>query len=136
MPPISDFLIVAGGGAIGSVLRYMLAIGSARLPGGTTLAGTLVANLLGCFSIGLLVAIVSQYPDWISVRTVTGIRVGLLGGLTTFSTFAAESVALGSQGRTGWMVAYMIASVGLGLMAVSLGMAAIQPIQPNQESIQ
>jgi len=130
MPPISDFLIVAGGGAVGSVLRYLLAVGSARLPGGTSLAGTFVANLLGCFAVGVLIAIVNQHPEWLSSRAVIGIRVGLLGGLTTFSTFAAESVMLGSQGRIGWMVLYVTASVVLGLLAVALGTAAMTT---NQE---
>ena len=134
MPPISDFLFVAGGGAVGSVLRYLLAIGSSRLPGGTSLAGTFVANLIGCFAVGVVIAIVAQHPDLLSVRTINGIRVGLLGGFTTFSTFAAESVMLGSQGRIGWMFLYVMASVGLGLVAVSLGMAAFAPPAPNQES--
>ena len=131
MPPISDLLFVAGGGAIGSVLRYLLAIGSSRLPGGTSWGGTFVANLVGCFAVGLVIAIVTQHPEWLSARTVDGIRVGLLGGFTTFSTFAAESVMLGSQGRFGWMFLYVTASVGLGLLAVWLGMATLTP---NRES--
>jgi len=131
MPPISDFLFVAGGGAVGSVLRYLLAIGSSRLPGGTSLAGTFVANVVGCFAVGVVIAIVAHHPEWLSARTVNGIRNGLLGGFTTFSTFAAESVTLGSQGRIGWLFLYVTASVGLGLVAVSLGTAALAP---NQES--
>ena len=123
MPPFTELMFVAGGGAIGSVLRYWLAVGSIRWIGGTTLAGTLVANLVGCFAIGLLAGCVAAYPDWLSARNVVGIRVGLIGGLTTFSTFAAESVTLAGQGRMSWMVAYVVASVGLGLIAVWIGIA-------------
>ncbi|MGV3484515.1 MAG: fluoride efflux transporter CrcB [Planctomycetaceae bacterium] len=122
MPPLSDLMAVATGGAVGSVLRYLLAVLSARLTGGSSLAGTLAANLLGCFAIGLLAASVANYPDWLSHRTVIGLRVGVLGGLTTFSTFAAESILLADQGRLPWMALYVGISVGLGLLAVWAGM--------------
>jgi fluoride exporter len=121
MPPLSELLLVAAGGAVGSVVRYALAIASLRFPGGTTLAGTFTANLIGCFAIGLLTAIVTNHPDWLSPRTVIGIRVGMLGGLTTFSTFAAESVLLADQARYGWMMLYVVATVLLGLIAVYAG---------------
>ncbi len=123
MPPLLDFAVVAAGGAVGSMLRYALAIASVRWFGGTAIAGTLVANLVGCFAIGTLIAAVVAHPEWISARTALGIRVGLLGGLTTFSTFAAESIGLAGESKSAWMFAYVIASVVLGMIAVWLGMA-------------
>ncbi len=125
MPSFAEWMFVAGGGAIGSTLRYLLAIGSVRWTGGSTLAGTFVANLLGCFAIGLLAAFVTMHPEWLSHRSIVGIRVGLLGGLTTFSTFAAESVLLTTEGRLLWMALYVAASVGFGLVAVWAGMAVV-----------
>lgn len=126
MPPLPDLTVVAAGGAAGSVLRYLLALGASRLPGGTSLAGTFVANLIGCFAIGLLAATVAHHPDWLSPRAVLGLRVGLLGGLTTFSTFAAESIMLADQGRVPLMALYIAASVALGLIAVCAGMEMVQ----------
>jgi fluoride exporter len=121
MPPITELLLVAGGGAVGSVVRYALALASLRLPGGATLAGTFAANVIGCFAIGLLAALVANHPDWLAPRTVIGLRVGMLGGLTTFSTFAAESVMLADQSRFGWMLLYVVATVLFGLIAVYAG---------------
>ena len=125
MPSLIEFCLIAGGGAVGSIIRYLLTIGSIRLSGGMSLAGTFVANLIGCFAIGLLVAAVASYPDWISPRVAIGLRVGLLGGLTTFSTFAVESVLLVDEGRLGLMLLYVAASVVLGLLAVWAGMSLL-----------
>jgi len=121
MSSLFELLAVAVGGAAGSMIRYFLALGSLKLPGGTTLAGTFIANLVGCLAIGLLTAIIVNHPNWLSPTAALGLRVGLLGGLTTFSTFAAEAVMLGSTGRTGLMAVYIAASVGFGLLAVSAG---------------
>jgi fluoride exporter len=129
MIPVSDLLVVAGGGAVGSVIRYLLALGSLKLPGGTTLAGTLVANLIGCFAIGLLSALILANPDSISPRVALGLRVGLLGGLTTFSTFAAESVWLAHHGQITGMTLYIAGTVLLGLLAVSAGTWLVGPPQ-------
>lgn len=129
MIPVSDLLVVAGGGAVGSVIRYLLALGSLKLPGGTTLAGTLIANLIGCFAIGLLSAIILANPDAVSPRVALGLRVGLLGGLTTFSTFAAESVWLAHHGQITGMTLYITGTVLLGLLAVSAGTWLVGPPQ-------
>jgi len=124
MPSTFELLVVALGGAGGSLIRYFLALVSVRLPGGSTLAGTFVANLAGCFAIGLLYAVATNHPQWLSPTAITGLRVGLLGGLTTFSTFAAEAVLLGNGGQSGLMVLYLAASVGFGVLAVSAGIWA------------
>ena len=121
MPPSSELLFVAGGGALGSLIRYGLSLLSLRFFGGTTLVGTFVANVVGCFAIGLLTAILVAHPDWLAPRTIIGLRVGLLGGLTTFSTFAAESVLLAGQARFGGMTLYVTSTVVLGILAVYAG---------------
>ncbi len=107
-------------------MRYGLAIASIRYGSGTTLAGTFAANMIGCLMIGMISGLVVAHPDWIHPRLSLGIRVGLLGGLTTFSTFAAESVIIGKEGRSVEMFAYIAASVIVGLALVWIGMWATE----------
>ena len=119
----TNLIAVAVGGAVGSVARYLITIGSAALPGGSGMLGTTIANVLGCAAIGAL----SQYAQVegvLSERARLGIQVGLLGGMTTFSTFAAESSSMASSGR--WMPAgiYVIANLGLGWAAL-IGSGAV-----------
>ena len=111
---------------MGSLMRYGLTIVSIRYGSGTSLAGTFAANMLGCLLIGLISGLIIAHPDWIHPRLSLAIRVGLLGGLTTFSTFAAESVIIGKEGRSVEMFAYVAASVLVGLALVWIGMWATE----------
>ncbi len=104
-------LLVGLGSATGGVLRYV--VGSAlngRFP-----YGTLLANVSGCFLLGMLLSALGERPESSNGRLLLG--VGFLGGYTTFSTLMYDSVRLG--GRTG--VSNLIASVVLGGLAVYLG---------------
>ena len=85
---------VGTGGAAGSVLRYGLVVGATSMWGRPQI-GTVLANAIGCGLIAAAVVTLS-HPRYASVSPATGlfIRVGLLGGLTTFSSFIAESVGL------------------------------------------
>ena len=113
--------VVAAGGALGSLGRY--AVGLA-LPhaGGDLPWATFLVNVTGSFAMGLLVAWVLTMSDphpWL--RPFLG--VGLLGGWTTFSSFALEMHALGSAGHAGFALGYAAASFLAGLAAVGLGLA-------------
>ncbi len=84
--------------------------------------GTLVANLVGGYLIGLAVALFAQFPA-VSAEWRLFVITGFLGGLTTFSTFSAEVVTALQQGRAGWATATVAAHV-LGSLALTLlGMA-------------
>src|SRR6202044_2769503 len=90
---------VAVGGMIGWLVRWVLAIFLNRyLP--TIPPGTLAANLIGCYVIGLAVAFFLQYPA-VAPEWRVFLTTGFCGGLTTFSTFAAEVVMLMQAGRNG-----------------------------------
>lgn len=123
---LADLAAVAAGGAGGSVLRFLLTLAASAVPGGTSLIGTTVANLLGCLAIGALAEWGLQEAFAWSPRSLLAIRVGLLGGLTTFSTFAFEAVWLGGQGRVTLMALHVGVNLGLGFCAVWGGAALVR----------
>lgn len=107
------------GGGAGSALRYGLTrrIGVA---GGGFPTATFAVNMVGSFVLGFLIGVlVTRFSN--EVRA--GLFVGLLGGFTTYSTFAFESVALVRDGTPGIAVFYVVVSVVLGLAAAWLGLS-------------
>ena len=105
------------GGALGSVSRYLITIAANTVPGGSSLVGTTVANVLGCGLIGALSAYGAADGN-LNERMALALRVGFLGGLTTFSTFAAESAGLATDGR--WMGSGLYVAVNLFLDWIAL----------------
>jgi fluoride exporter len=93
-----SFVAVAVGGALGCLLRWYLAILFNRyFP--TIPPGTLAANLIGCYVIGMAIAFFASSPTFSSEWRLF-IITGFCGGLTTFSTFSAEVVLLLQSGRS------------------------------------
>lgn len=91
---------VASGAGVGALLRWWLAL---KLNAALTAfpLGTLLANLAGGYLIGLALAFFAQHPQ-LSPEWRLFLVTGLLGGLTTFSTFSAEIVYMLQQGRWAW----------------------------------
>lgn len=114
-------LFIAGGGAIGSVLRYLLQGWLQRTTGSAFPIGTLVVNLLGCLTIGVLAAALAGAAAGVREEIHLGLTAGLLGGFTTFSAFGLETYLLASPGQYRHAAAYVVLSVVLGLAAVWLG---------------
>ena len=104
---------IAVGGATGSLCRYGVTLASAAVPGGSTMLGTTVANVLGCAFLGALSALGPADSESME-RLSLALRVGFLGSLTTFSTFTAESQTLAGSGRWGAWSTYMLANLILG----------------------
>lgn len=92
-----NYLAVLVGGGIGSLLRYLLALFSYRLFSPVFPWGTLSVNLIGSFLIGLMWGFSEHYM--VSPNVKLFILVGLLGGFTTFSSFALESFNLFRDGE-------------------------------------
>ncbi|HZW09374.1 MAG TPA: fluoride efflux transporter CrcB [Phycisphaerales bacterium] len=110
---------VALGGALGSVARYGLSLWGVSL-GGRLPWGTLAANGGGCLAMGAVMYLVverSAMPE--SVRLL--LAVGFLGGLTTFSTFSYEVLALARDGRHGQALLYLLLSAAVGIGGAGLG---------------
>ena len=116
-------LAVALGAAIGAMLRWMLGLGlNALWP--TVPAGTLLANWIGAYAIGVLAALFSAHPA-VSDTTRLLLVTGLLGGLTTFSTFSLEAVSL--MQRQLWLPALTHISLHVvgSLLLTLAGMASV-----------
>lgn len=120
---LGSVLSIAAGAALGALLRWVLAVqfnpAHPRLP-----LGTLAANLLGGYLVGLAVAyfaIRTDLPPHVRLFVITG----FLGGLTTFSTFSAEVVTQMQHGQ--WLAALTTAAAHmLGSFALTaLGIATV-----------
>ena len=123
-PMFGGFVAVGTGAAVGAWLRWGLSVWlNPRVPHFPL--GTLAANLIGGYLVGLAIAFFATYsalaPEW-RLLVITG----FCGGLTTFSTFSAEIVTLLQQGRALWAIgaatAHLAGSVlmtlaGIGTMA-------------------
>ena len=111
-----DCLVVAAGGAIGAVLRYLIGKLPIGIENGFPVK-TFIVNIAGCFVIGLVAALAAkQLSD--NPRAVLLLKVGICGGFTTFSSFALETGSLMSKGSYLTAAAYVILSVVLGVAAV------------------
>lgn len=108
------------GGGIGSVCRYGVAEISPRFYKGAFPMGTFIVNILGCFIIGILAAILQTHSD-LDLLLV----VGFCGGFTTFSSFSKETFSLFDRKRVGLALFYVLSSCLLGLVAVWLGFVII-----------
>jgi CrcB protein len=110
-------LAVAAGGALGSVARYLVGVGSGRLFGTEFPWGTLLINVTGSFLIGAFVGLFAAKWDSSQAMRIF-LTVGICGGFTTFSTFSLDAYYLIERGQTFASVAYMLASVTLSVGAL------------------
>jgi len=109
------FVWVGLGGAVGSIARYAIGLTSRQSPFPWA---TLAINLSGSFILGLFLTwALGRLP----VTVITPISVGVLGGFTTFSTFAWEGLFLSRSGRIGQALTYLLLSVVGGLAAAWAG---------------
>jgi len=114
---IQFILAVAIGGSIGSVMRYLVSIGSGKLFGTNFPWGTLIINITGSFLIGLFVGLFALRWDLPQAMRIF-LTVGICGGYTTFSTFSLDAFYLMERGEVVVAGAYMIASVVLSVGAL------------------
>ncbi len=117
-------LLVAAGGAAGSVARYLTGIWALRLLGpGKPWAGTFTVNIVGGLLMGLLVGLLAHRGGADQDRWRLLIAVGVLGGFTTFSSFSLDTALMIQRRAWDSALIYALASVVLAISALFLGLA-------------
>jgi CrcB protein len=120
--------VIAAARAVGTALRYLLALGAQRWLGASLPWGTLAANVLGSLLLG---AVVEAAGD----RTLAGIPAklvlgtGLLGGFTTYSSFNLEALHFFEQGAWSRGLAYVAGTLALCLLAGAAGLALARSLR-------
>lgn len=108
---MTELIAVALGGAVGAVLRYLSGIVIIRIIGRSdVLNGTVLSNLLGCFLAGMALAWIADGAA-MPPQIMLFITIGILGSLTTFSTFALETFQLMEKGTMLQLAAYLTAQI-------------------------
>lgn len=120
---MSRLLLVGIGGACGAILRYLTTLVAGRVLGAGYPYGTLIVNLVGCLLIGLAVGWTVDGRTGLGDSARLLLVTGLLGGLTTFSSFGLEAVELLRAGRPAAGIGYVLANVVLGLAAALIGLS-------------
>lgn len=114
--------VVFLGGGLGAVLRYLIAhlLGSIHLP-----IPTFIANMLGCFTIGLAMPFFMTKADSTMLRLF--VVTGFLGGLTTFSTFTYETIQLFDSATPMFALTNILGNVicGLGLALLGIWLSTV-----------
>lgn len=119
-PAVPTWVLVGGAGAAGVLLRYVLGGWLARASGGVFPWETLMINVAGCLAIGLIAGALDR-GALLSPSVRMALMVGLLGGFTTFSSFALETMRLVQDAEWISAAAYVLMSNLGGLVAVFLG---------------
>ncbi|MEO5670978.1 MAG: fluoride efflux transporter CrcB [Ramlibacter sp.] len=120
---VASIASICAGASLGALLRWVLAgrFNSAfpALP-----LGTLAANLIGGYLIGIAIAVFANMPE-LSPQARLFVITGFLGGLTTFSTFSAEVVEHLLQGHTSWALATAVSHMLGSFALTALGIATV-----------
>ena len=120
------YLLVAVGGAIGSVLRYGTGVVVGSLWRNSFPLGTLLINIVGSLVMGLFVGLMARLlPTWQNDARLF-FAVGVLGGFTTFSSFSLDAIAMLERGDILPTVLYVLLSVGVGLVGLWLGLLVMR----------
>lgn len=114
-----SILQVALGGAIGATGRYLTGVAAVRVMGAGYPWGTLTVNVVGSFVMGVVFVLLMSKDG--GMRIAPLLMTGMLGGFTTFSAFSLDALKMVERGQVGQAALYVVASVGLSLLAIFLG---------------
>ncbi|WP_026792860.1 fluoride efflux transporter CrcB [Pleomorphomonas oryzae] len=117
--------LVAVGGALGSVCRYLVGVGAGRLLGAGFPFGTIIVNIVGSFIMGLFIELLALKFDG-SEPLRLFVAVGILGGFTTLSSFSLDTIVLFERGAVAAAAVYVGASIVLSLAGLVAGLHLVR----------
>lgn len=119
--------LVAAGGALGSVCRYLVGVGAGRFLGLAFPWGTMIVNVLGSLTMGIFAGLLALVLDG-STPLRLFVAVGFLGGFTTLSSFSLDTVMLWERGAHIAAGGYAMGTVVLSVIALSVGLMIVRGI--------
>ena len=122
-------IAVAGGAGIGALIRWIFGLALDAIFLAIPL-GTLLANVLGGFLMGLVIGSIDQFQT-LPLEWRLALTTGFLGGLTTFSTFSGETLNHLLRQQWGWAGALVFVHVAGSILAALLGVVVIRAIVPQ-----
>jgi CrcB protein len=124
---LEHLVLVAVGGAVGSAARYLVAVGAVRALGGDFPYGTLFVNVAGSFAIGVVQELAfgaALLPERARLLLATGV----MGGFTTYSAFAWETVRLAETGAWTRVLLNVAATTGACVVFCVLGIVLVRTV--------
>jgi len=116
---LAKCIAVGMGGFVGSVLRYLISRMEFQRSGNIPI-NTLIVNIAGAMIIGMIIAYAENYG--MNEEKLLFLKVGLCGGLTTFSTFSVETLGFFESGSVLAGTAYALVSVAVSVLGVFAGL--------------
>jgi CrcB protein len=123
--PMSSFLLVGLGGAIGAMSRHGANIAIGTLPNGFPVA-TLLVNVAGSLAMGLLIGYLARTTPQYQHEIRLFLAIGVFGGFTTFSSFSLDTITLIERGDYLLAVVYIAGSVLLAVTGLMMGLWAMR----------
>jgi len=125
---LTRILLIGLCGGAGAILRYLVAGAIKNATGATFPLGTLIVNVTGCLAIGCLATLFFSDRSIVSPEFRDAVLIGVLGGYTTFSSFAWETLNLTDAGQFLYAATNVLLSVLLGLAAAWTGARLAQTL--------
>jgi CrcB protein len=123
---MNPYLLVALGGALGSVARYGAGVLVGKAWASTFPLSTMLINVVGSLAMGLFVGyLVRTTPAWQADARLF-VAVGIFGGFTTFSSFSLDAIAMLERGEVAPALLYVVGSVVVGIAALYGGLVVMR----------
>ncbi len=126
-----SYALVALGGALGALCRYLTVAWAGRTFGHDFPWGTLFVNILGSAIMGVAAVVMMERLPGSWGRYAPFMMTGVLGGFTTFSAFSLDVLSLIERGRSATAAVYAGGSVALSVLGLFLGLAAARALLPH-----